>query len=156
MTVPQKMPQIYILHNDTAYDYRGSLEFEEIERIIFSNEFIHKANEATYKKNYDGITFKNFLYHPKFKLKRAFEEDMGFEGNLRRGIKKYSTQFFMIVELFAKTFGVRRVVASEENILPFCCLMMVLPFILFLVAICVENFLKMRKKLALEDKKKND
>ena len=66
------------MHNDTAYEFKGTLEYNEIERIIVSNEFIVKANEAHEKKHADGMTMKNVLYYPKFKLRRAFEEDLGF------------------------------------------------------------------------------
>lgn len=132
------------MHNDTAYEFKGSLEFLEIERIILSKEFIEKANDADSQKNFDGITFKNFLYYPKFKLSRAYNEDLGFDGNIRRGFKKYTTQLFLGVELFAKTFGVRRLITSDENILPFCIAVMAVPFLLFILAIVIENTLLFR------------
>jgi hypothetical protein len=96
------------------------------------------------------------MYYPKFKLSRAYEEDLGFDGNMNRGVRKASTQFFFAVELFAKTFGVRRIITSEENILPFCCWMLVAPFILLIVVIAVENMVAKRNKLALVDKEKKD
>lgn len=71
-------------------------------------------------------------------------------------MKKASTQFFFAVELFAKTFGIRRIVTEEGNILPFCCCMMVAPFIILIVVLAVENMLSRRKRLALEDKEKKD
>ena len=66
------------MHNDTAYEFKGTLEYNDIERIIVSNEFIDKANEAHENKKADGMTLKNVFYYPKFKLKRAFKEDLGF------------------------------------------------------------------------------
>ena len=37
-----------------------------------SREFIEKADLAHDQKDYEGMTFKNFMYYPKFKLSRAF------------------------------------------------------------------------------------
>ena len=42
----QKMPKFLILHNDTAYEFRGTLQFSDIEKQIKTREFIEIAAEA--------------------------------------------------------------------------------------------------------------
>ena len=64
MIVAQKLPQIYVLYNDTAYEFKGDLTYEYIENSIVNKEFITRSNEAMIQKDLEGLTIKNFMQYP--------------------------------------------------------------------------------------------
>ena len=68
-------------------------------------------------------------------------------------------EFFFGIELFAKTFGIRRIVKNDENILPVSLCLMCSPFILFVSSMVYELKCYRKKKddkpeKALESDKK--
>jgi hypothetical protein len=64
MIVAQKLPQIYILYNDTAHEFKGDLTYEYLENSVMNKEFIETSSKNMLKKDEEGLTFKNVMYHP--------------------------------------------------------------------------------------------
>lgn len=103
-----------------------------------SLDFIQIARDADIKKDLEGITLENFMKHPSQPIRTRYPIDLGFKKNLERVLKKNTAQVLYGITLLAKTYGIRRIVKKEENILPVAFLIMSTPFIIFVVAITYD------------------
>ena len=81
---------------------------------------------------------ENFMKHPSQPIRTRYKVDLGFKKNLERILKKNTAQLLYGITLLAKTYGIRRIVKKEENILPVALLILSTPFIIFVVAITYD------------------
>lgn len=149
----KKMPKFLVLHNSTSYGYVGNLTFESLEEIIISKKFIEIAREAEIQKDLEGITLDNFAYHPSQPIQRRWPLDEGWKINGVKALTKNYNQMIFGIKLLAKTYGIRRIVPSDEYIGVVTMFIFMSPFLAFIGSILWTLRQKKLRKAILEKNK---
>ena len=85
------------------------------------------------------------MKHPKYMIQRRHPLDEGMRINLKKSVTKHIAEILFGIELIAKTYGIRKITGSEEQVLPMACGILVMPFLMLIIALCYD-----RKKMQVQ------